>query len=150
MSTPVESRPLQVTRFIKAPRERVFAAWTNPDHVRAWFGPANCRVLDAQIDLRVGGKYRFHVQSDSMGEMAVGGEYREITAPSKLVFTWRWEDDEDWDKIESVVTVEFESKTGGTDVRITHDGFPSPESGGRHEHGWNGCLDKLETLMAAE
>jgi uncharacterized protein YndB with AHSA1/START domain/predicted enzyme related to lactoylglutathione lyase len=148
MSTPVESTSLQVTRLIKAPRERVFAAWTTPDQVKHWFGPAACQVLDAQIDLRPGGAYRFKVFSDSMGEMAVGGEYREITSPSKLVFTWKWEDDENWADITSVVTVDFVEKDGGTEVRIAHEGLPSGESAGRHEHGWNGCLDKLQAREA--
>ena len=147
MSTPAESNRLQVTRHIKAPRERVFAAWTTPDQIKHWFGPASCSVLDAQIDLRVGGKYRFRVNSGGE-EMAVGGEYREISAPSKLVFTWQWEDDEDWAKITSVVTVEFTAKDGGTEVCVMHEGLPSSESAGRHEHGWNGCLDKLVARSA--
>ena len=147
MSTPAESNRLEVTRRIQAPPARVFAAWTTPDQIKHWFGPANCTVLEAQIDLRVGGKYRFRVTNGGE-EMAVSGEYREIAAPSKLVFTWRWEDDEDWAKITSVVTVEFSAKDGGAEVRVQHEGLPSAESAGRHEHGWNGCLDKLAMRSA--
>ena len=148
MSTPIESNRLQVTRQINAPRERVFAAWTTPEQIPHWFGPASCRVLDAKIDLRVGGAYRFRVVSSEMGELVVGGKYREISAPSKLVFTWQWEDDSDWANVTSVVTVDFAEKDGGTEVRITHEGLPSGESAGRHEHGWNGCLDKLVARAA--
>ncbi len=148
MSTSATSNSLQVTRLIKAPRERVFAAWTIADQIKHWFGPATCQVLDAQIDLRVGGKYRFHVTNEGMGEMAVGGEYREINASSKLVFTWQWEDDEDWENVTSVVTVVFTEKDGGTEVQITHEGLPTDEHAGRHEHGWNGCLDKLAARAA--
>lgn len=147
MSTPAASNRLQVIRHIKAPPARVFAAWTTPDQVKHWFGPGACTVLDAQIDLRVGGKYRFCVSADGE-EMVAVGEYREITAPSKLVFTWKWEDDEAWANITSVVTVEFMAKDGGTDVRITHEGLPSAESAGRHEHGWNGSLDKMAARSA--
>jgi hypothetical protein len=143
MSTPTQSSSLQVKRFIKAPPGSVFMAWTTPEQIKQWFGPATCRVLDAKIDLRVGGAYRFHVSSDEMGEMYVRGVYREVKQPSKLVFTWQWEDDADWTNVESVVTVELVAKDGGTEVQITHEGLPSEEHVGRHEHGWNGCLDKL-------
>ena len=147
MSTP--STSLQVKRFIKSPPDRVFAAWTTPEQIKHWFGPATCQVLDAQVDLRVGGKYRFHVSNEGMGEMTVTGEYREIVASTKLVFTWQWEDDEEWKNMESVVTVELFEKKGGTEVQITHEGLPSAAHAGRHEHGWNGCLDKLAARAAA-
>ena len=143
MSTPNPSTSLQVKRLIKSPRERVFAAWTNPEQIKHWFGPASCEVLEAQIDLRVGGAYRFRVFNEPHGEMSVRGEYREVTAPSKLVFTWQWEDDEEWTNVTSVVTVNLVERDGATEVQITHEGLPSDEHAGRHEHGWNGCLDKL-------
>ena len=149
MSTASESNSLQVKRLIRAPRERVFAAWTEAAQIKNWFGPANCRVANAQIDLRVGGQYRFEVSSEEMGTLAVRGEYREVNAPSKLVFTWQWEDDEDWAGVVSTVTVEFAEMTGGTEVVITHTGLPSAESAGRHGHGWDGSLDKLAAGAAA-
>ena len=149
MSTSTPSNSLQVKRFIKSPPDRVFAAWTTPEQIKHWFGPATCSVLDVQLDLRVGGKYRFHVSSEEMGEMFVRGEYHEVSAPVKLVYTWQWEDDSEWENVASVVTVEFIAKDGGTEVRITHEGLPSAEHAGRHEHGWNGCLDKLAARAAA-
>src|SRR3954466_2062918 len=91
---------LRVTRLIKAPRERVFAAWTTPEDIDKWFGPETCKVLSARIDLRVGGEYRFRVNSPSCAEeagkateqvMEVFGIYREIKKPSRLVYTWSWE-----------------------------------------------------------
>ena len=149
MSTSKPSASLQLKRFIQSPPERVFAAWTTPGQIKHWFGPATCRVLDAQVDLRVGGTYRFRVFNEPHGEMSVRGEYREVSAPAKLVFTWQWEDDPDWENVTSVVTVEFFGKDGGTEVQITHEGLPSAEHAGRHEHGWNGCLDKLAARAAA-
>jgi len=149
MSTSNPTTSLQVTRFIQSPPERVFAAWTTPEQLKHWFGPSTCRVLDVQLDPRVGGKYRLRVHSGEMGELVVSGEYREVRAPSKLVFTWKWEDDEDWVNVTSTVTVEMIGKDGGTEVRITHEGLPSDEHAGRHEHGWNGCLDKLAARAAA-
>jgi len=142
MSTISEQHSLQVKRLIKAPRERVFAAWMNPDILKQWFGPDTCQVQTAAIDLRVGGEYRFEVSSDH-GEMSVRGVYREIAPPAKLVFTWQWEDDPEWAEVESLVTVDFIDANGATEVRITHEGLPSEEHRTRHEYGWNGCLIKL-------
>jgi hypothetical protein len=149
MSTSKPSNSLQVKRFIKSSPERVFAAWTTPEQIKHWFGPSTCRVTDAQIDLRVGGKYRFRVFSEEMGEVVSCGEYREVSAPSKLVFTWKWDDDEDWANVTSIVTVEMIAKDGGTEVLITHEGFPTDEHASRHQHGWNGSLDKLAARAAA-
>jgi len=140
---------LQMNRLIKTSRERVFAAWTTPNQIPRWFGPGTCKVLDAQIDLRMGGSYQFRVFNDPHGEMIVSGEYREVISPEKLVFTWRWLDDPDWEDLTSVVTVEFVEVTGGTEVRLTHEGFPSEESAGRHEQGWTSCFDKLQAGAAA-
>jgi uncharacterized protein YndB with AHSA1/START domain/predicted enzyme related to lactoylglutathione lyase len=135
---------LQVKRLIRATPERVFTAWTTPEALKQWFGPDTCRIQSAEVDLQIGGAYRIEVFSEKVGEvMAVGGQYREITPHSKLVFTWKWEDDSDWDGIESVVTVDFVPTGGATEVLISHRGFPSAESRDNHEHGWNGCFVKL-------
>jgi uncharacterized protein len=141
MST-AEANSVQTKRQIKAPRERVFAAWTNQDQIAKWMGPGVCRVLSAKLDVRVGGKYRMLFQTPG-GEMTVSGEYRELQAPSKIAFTWQWQDDEDWQNVTSLVTVELVEKDGGTEVTLTHTGLPSGESAGRHEHGWQGSLEKL-------
>ena len=148
---------LRVTRLIKAPRDRVFAAWTNPDDIYKWFGPETCKVLSARIDLRVGGEYRFRVNSPGCAQeagkateqvMEVFGVYREIKKPSRLVYTWTWEPKDEFG--ESVVTVDFVDKEGFTEVQLTHDKLPTAESRERHGHGWNGCFDKLERLLAGK
>lgn len=152
MSAIATSNSIQLTRLIKATRGCVFAAWTKPGQIKQWFGPSSCHMLNAKVDLRVGGAYRFRVFNEEFGEMDVHGEYREIEEPSKLVYTWRWEDDPDWRNMESLVTVELLEKDGQTEVRVTHEGFPSDESAHNHEQGWKGALDKLQmrATLAAE
>ena len=144
MSTTENAGRLQVTRFIKATPERVFAAWTTPGQLQRWFGPRTCRVVEARVDLRVGGAYSLRTLHEEHGEITARGEYREITAPSRLVFTWSFDDDPDWAGVTSVVTVELAAKNGGTQVTVTHDGLPSGESASNHTEGWQGSLDKLE------
>ncbi len=138
---------LHITRQFKAPRDRVFAAFTSAEMLALWMGPGPCAVSKATVDLRVGGAYRFIIDNPE-GQMCVGGTYREIKAPEKLVFTWAWEDDDDWEGVESVVSIEFLAHGVETEMRFTQTGFPSPESSGRHEHGWGGSFDKLDGVLA--
>ena len=144
-----ESVNLSLSRTFPATRERVFAAWTDPEQVVKWFGPETCRVRDAEIDLRDGGTYRFQVSSPQCGETAVYGQYREVKPPGRLVYTWKWESDPDYADRETLVTVEFIDRGGSTELRLTHENLPNTESGRNHEHGWNGCFDKLANLLAS-
>jgi len=150
MSTKVapETLTLEVKRLIKAPRERVFAAWTTPEDITKWFGPETCRVLSAKVDLRVGGEYHIRAHGVEYGEIEVGGVFREIKRPSRLVYTWGWTDAPMSEIGETVVTVDFVDVDGATEVRLCHEGFPSAEPRDKHSHGWNGCLDKLEKMFA--
>jgi uncharacterized protein YndB with AHSA1/START domain len=149
MSTVIEEQTLKITRRIKAPRERVFAAFTNADSISQWFGPGPVKVLDCTADFRVGGAYRIKSQTPD-GENVVSGVYREITPSSKIAYTWKWEDDEDWVNVESLVTFEFKAFGDETELQLTQTGFPSDESRGRHTHGWGGCLDKLDSLLTGK
>lgn len=139
---------LSMSRRFKAPRERVFAAFATLEAMTPWFGPAGCDVEGDSLDFRVGGTYRLRLKTPK-GENIVSGSYREITPPEKLVFTWKWEDDEDWEKFESVVTLEFHAHGNETELSLTQVGFPVPESRGNHEHGWAGTFDKLDAALGA-
>lgn len=149
MSTTVAIEPLIVSRHFKAPRERVFAAFSSGPMLSQWLGPANGKVLSCDVDFKVGGKYRYAFNSPEMGDMAVNGEYREITPPSKIVFTWQWEDDEDWAKVTSVITIDLVAQGAETELRLTQVGFPVQESRDNHGRGWGMCFDRLEGLLAA-
>jgi uncharacterized protein YndB with AHSA1/START domain/predicted enzyme related to lactoylglutathione lyase len=148
MSTKVaQSLTLEVKRLIKAPRERVFAAWTTPDGILKWIGSDTCRGLSAEVDLRVGGEYRIRTQSEQYGELEVVGVYREVKRPTRLVYTWGWTDSPLGDIGETVVTVDFVDVNGSTEVRLRHEGFPGAELRDQHSHGWNGCFNKLEKMF---
>ncbi len=140
---------LRVTRLIRAPRERVFAAWTTPADITKWLGPDTCQVLSAKIDLRVGGEYRFKVKTEERGEIEVSGVYKEVKRPSKLVYTWAWSGNPEMNMGETLVTVEFVDKNGGTEIQLTHERFSDSETRDQHEYGWNGSLDKLARLVCS-
>jgi uncharacterized protein YndB with AHSA1/START domain/predicted enzyme related to lactoylglutathione lyase len=148
MNTPLVSpNTLIVKRLIKAPRERVYAAWTSAEELKQWFGPESCRVTSARIDLRVGGKYHMDITSERMGEVKLDGVYREIAPPSRLVFTWKFSGPPELEFPDTLVTVDFRGVEEGTDVQITHEELPNAEIRDDHTEGWNGCLDKLQKAL---
>ena len=145
---PKENTSLQIKRVIKAPRDRVYAAWTDPAQMKQWFGPENVQTRDLIADARVGGEFRWDLTNSGGEKMTMRGQYREIQAGKKIVFTWQWEDDEDWENHTSIVTVELADRDGGTELRLTHEQLPNEESRNGHTRGWNSALDKLEKLFS--
>jgi len=138
---------LEIKRFINAPRARVYQAWTDPAQLKEWWGPESVRTRNLVADPRVGGKYRWDLINPEGGEMTVFGEYRELVPGKKIVFTWKWDDDENWEEHNSVVTVELSDRDGGTEVRLVHQKLPSEASRDRHNEGWNSVLDRLEKFF---
>jgi glutathione S-transferase len=142
-----ERTSLEIKRFVNAPRERVYAAWTELAELQRWFGPEEVRTIKIAADVRVGGKYRWDLVKQDGEQWACLGEYRELVPGRKIVFTWKWEDDEAWENHDSVVTVELSDRDGGTEVKLTHEKLPSEESRDRHNEGWNSVLDRLEKFL---
>ena len=143
-----EKTSLEITRFINAPPARVYKAWTDPAELQRWFGPEDVRTIKIDADVRVGGKYRWDIQKQDGEEWSCLGEYRELVPGKKVVFTWKWDDDETWENHNSVVTVEFSARDGGTEVKLTHEKLPSEESRERHNQGWSSVFDRLEKFLS--
>jgi uncharacterized protein YndB with AHSA1/START domain len=145
MSTTTATKPsLTLKRRINATPAKVFAAFTEPQTITRWFGPAGVQKVEAESDLRVGGRYRI------VGYMAndtheVGGVYREIVPNEKLVYTWAWKS---MPERESLVTITFKPEGAGTLLTLTHEQFVDEPARDRHQQGWAGALDKLEKLFA--
>ncbi|PYK74081.1 MAG: SRPBCC domain-containing protein [Verrucomicrobia bacterium] len=138
---------LEIKRVIKARRDRVYAAWTDPAQLRHWFGPATVQTNELIADVRVGGDFRWDLTNAEGEEMTMRGEFRELQPGRKIVFTWQWQDDEDWREHVSVVTVELTDHGADTEVRLIHEQLPSTESRDRHSEGWNSVLDRLEKFL---
>jgi uncharacterized protein YndB with AHSA1/START domain len=116
VTTPSDQE-IRMTRLFNAPRHLVFEAMTKPEHVKQWWGRLGegYSVPVCEIDLRVGGAWRF-VNRHPKGEAAFYGEYKEITPPSRLVFTEIFEQFPD---SVSVVTTEFADEGGKTRMTAT-------------------------------
>ena len=142
-----EKLSLEIERFIKAPRDRVYAAWTDPAQLKKWFGPENIKTRDLIADVRVGGQFRWDCTDPQGKEVTICGEYRELQPGKKIAFTWKHEENEDWKDHNSIVTIEFFDREGGTEVRLTHENLPTEASRDDHEQGWKSVLDKLEKFL---
>ena len=101
-------------------------------------------VGDSQVDLSVGGRYRLRMESPKGNVHTAVGVYREIERPSRLVYTWDWEEESIG---ETIVTVEFNDLGDSTEVVLSHELFPNVEAKAGHEEGWVSCLNQLEQLF---
>ena len=142
MSSHVPTAVLEIVRTFNAPRQVVFDAFSSFDAITSWFGPAECQVQSGTMAFKVGGEYRFHMQTPG-GLMTAAGHYTDISPPARIAFTWRWLEDEEWAPILSQITIEFREQGAATEMRFVQIGFPSEESRNNHEHGWCGSFDKL-------
>ncbi|MEO8751207.1 MAG: SRPBCC domain-containing protein [Casimicrobiaceae bacterium] len=114
--------------------------------MKHWMGPSD-DFGDAEVtmDVRVGGRYRIVMHAQDGELHRVGGEFREIVPNRRLVYTWAWESTPER---ESLVTVEFKPAGQGTELLLTHQRFADTEARDKHQHGWNGCLARLDRFLA--
>jgi uncharacterized protein YndB with AHSA1/START domain len=132
---------LVVRRRIESEARRLAEAWTQPEHLRSWWGPKSVRCTEAEVDLRVGGRYRIVNELPDGTQIVIGGAFTAVEAPRRLVYTWTVTPG---DGERELVTVCFEPVAGNiTEVVVTHERIASPRLRDSHQAGWDGCLDGL-------
>jgi uncharacterized protein YndB with AHSA1/START domain len=142
MLKPADSE-LVLTRELKAPRERVFAAWTDVEQASRWWVPQDCTLLSCKMDVRAGGGWHRRMRVPDGGVIAKWGEYREVVAPERLVFTYITEYADGKVDPETLVTVTFEDLGGRTRLTLRHERFWSEAARVSHTGGWTGALERL-------
>ena len=151
-STATKSGDFVISRVFDAPRELVWKAFADPEHMKHWFGPTGSVIVASKMDFRVGGTYRMEMKTPH-GDLVLRGAWREITPSERIVLTWQWFESVDGkdepDGPETLLTFEFAAVGAETEVRLTQVGLASAESRDGHEHGWNGSFDKLAAQLAA-
>jgi uncharacterized protein YndB with AHSA1/START domain len=140
---------LSMTRGLAAPRERVFRALTSPAELATWWGPRGFTTPEIDLDLRVGGAYRFGMQPPDGDLFHLSGEFLEVEAPRRLVYTFRW-DEPDPDDRETVVRLTLDEVDDGTQVSLSQGVFATEERLELHRGGWTDSLDKLSAHLAAD
>lgn len=150
--TPDTGISLELTRVIRAPRQRVFDAWTRPETIRQWFGPQGFTTPLVKTDAKPGGAYAIHMEGpapspdEQCRRSTVSGMYTKVNPYDLLQFTWAatWAPEE-----ASLVTIHLRDVDGGTELRLVHERFASENSCKGHTAGWTGAMEKLVKLLEA-
>ena len=140
---------VRVSQTIRATPERLFHAWTDPDELRHWWRmeEEGWTFAHASLDVRVGGRYELAMSApDGKLHVAVG-VYRDVRPPTRLAFTWDW-DNPEHRLGETLVTVDFRPTSAlATEVVITHERFTDSKRADSHERGWSQLLRLLDHMI---
>jgi uncharacterized protein YndB with AHSA1/START domain len=142
---------LELEHRYAAPREQVFEAWTSAEVLKRWWAAApTWETPLAEVDAREGGSYRLSMRTDTGEVHTVRGEYKEVSPPERLAYTWSWEEGPEpamAGSESSLVVVEFLEDGGGTLVKLTHSGFAGEQIREVHAQGWKAVLANLERAV---
>ena len=147
---------LEVRRIFSAPREKVFAAWADPEKVKLWmFKDLHAHVnIFHKNDIHPGGQYLVETRDTKTDQVYWGqGTYLEVTPHEKISYTWNWTlgspagPNFHPDSPDTTVTVEFLERGKTTEVRLTHAVFCSQKDFDQHNQGWELCLNALERYL---
>lgn len=144
-------REVVITRIFDAPREPVFKAWTEPEHLMRWWGPRGWTNPACEVALRPSGAWRIVMRAPDGGEYPCGGVYREVVPPGRLVFTNIPHDPEGKPLLDGVATVIFEEHKGKTKLTLQTRAvglvsYPAQMLEGM-EPGWTQSLERLAKFL---
>jgi uncharacterized protein YndB with AHSA1/START domain len=140
---------ISITRVFAAPRERVWREWTEPERFADWFGGGDTQVPLASVsmDVRKGGAWRATMLvGPGRREIRWKGEYREVVAPERLVFTLSDRPDEVYALVTVVLTDLGDDRT---EMRFSQRGGPPPDQWRRAKEGWSSFFDRIQARLAA-
>ena len=149
-------RELIIERIFDAPRDVVFKAWTDPEHLARWWGPNGCTLAVCETDFRPGGGWRFCMRLPDGFEEWQEGVYREIVEPERIVFTYSFpkgsrgftEESAGKPGHQTIVTVNFSDHGGKTKLTLHQAVFETAAVRDDHVRGWNEALDHLASYVA--
>jgi uncharacterized protein YndB with AHSA1/START domain len=141
----LEKPSLAIDRHYPVAPEKVWRAWTDPQVIEKWWGPGQDPVSLAEIDLRVGGRFRIIFGGPQGTEHECAGEYREVVTNRKLVFSWFWP--RTTPERVSRITILFQPAKGGTDLKFLHEQLFNEAVRDSHKRGWTEFLGKLAVFL---
>ncbi len=149
LTTPTD-REIVTERVFDAPRERVFATYTDPESIPQWWGPRRMATTVDRMDVRPGGSWRFVMREPDGQETGFKGIYREVTPPERIVQTFEWEGMPGHVIVETVTFEELGERTKVTTTSLFHT---TEERDGMIASGMEGGLteshERLAELLAA-
>ena len=157
-----DTKSVVIERTYEAPVDLVWKMWTDPEHFKAWYGPQGAAIPVAEMDVQVGGRRLICMEMQTPNgpmQMWFAGEFREVNATDRLVYTDAMSDAEgnlmspesmgmpEGTPAETEVIVELEAAGSGTAMTMTHVGVPADSPGAM---GWNMALDKLGDYIGSQ
>jgi uncharacterized protein YndB with AHSA1/START domain len=146
--TTVDETRVEVRQRLAAAPQKVFAAFAEARLVSRWLKPSpDISLTVLQLDFRAGGAYRFAYSLPNGQTVIVGGSYRAIEPPSKIVFSWIIEPPDEHAGIDSLVTVTITPDGDGAELVIVHERLTLTGAVARHAEGWRGALGRLSAML---
>jgi uncharacterized protein YndB with AHSA1/START domain len=141
-------REIHVERIFDAPRDRVFAAYTDAELIPRWWGPRSTTTVVEELDARTGGFWRFTMRNEDGSETVFRGVFREVTAPERIVQTFEWDGMPGHVSVDTAVFEDLGERTKVTSTSIFHtreerDGMIESDM----ERGMNETYARLDELL---
>ena len=150
VTTPTD-REIHIERTFDAPRDKVFAAYTDPELIPEWYGPRGTTTIVDVMDVRPGGSWRFIMRNSDGSETAFRGTYREVSPPERIVQTFEWEGMPGQVSVETATFEDLGDRTrviGTSLFHTTEERDGMLQSG--MEGGMNETYDRLDELLARQ
>jgi uncharacterized protein YndB with AHSA1/START domain len=138
---------LEIQRVLAAPPTVVFATLSDPAELAQWFGPEGFTVPNLSFEARVGQGYRIEMQPPEGDAFHLSGEFRDVDPPSRLAYTFAWEDP-DPDDVETEVALTLRDLGGSTNVDLLQGPFKTEARRALHRDGWTDSFNKLERMIS--
>ena len=123
----------------------LFAIWTDTKQMARWYAPSDeVELVEIDWDLRVGGGYRFGFRTSDGRIDRLHGEFREVSAPGRLCFTWVWDRANKQEENNTLVEIDFAQSGSQTELRLQHSGFLMDKERDMHKWGWDNILAALK------
>jgi uncharacterized protein YndB with AHSA1/START domain len=145
MNAPAGGLVLELQMVVNSPRERIFSALTESAELARWWGPQGFTMPEIDLDLRVGGGYRFTMQQPGGDRFHLAGTFLEIEPPRRLVYTFGYEEPDPDDR-QTVVALSLEKVGHATALSLSQGEFATEARLELHRSGWTDSFEKLRAL----
>jgi uncharacterized protein YndB with AHSA1/START domain len=139
---------LEIKRVFPVPIRAVFAALNDSDQLKKWWGPKGITVASLNFQPQVGERYRLEMEPPNGKAFHVIGEFRHVDPPTRLAYTFAYEEPDD-DDIETFVDLTLRDLGGSTEVVLTQGPFKTEVRRALHRDGWMDSFDKLDRFISA-
>ena len=138
---------LEIERTLAGPPSLVFEFFTDAGRLARWWGPNGFSIPSLEFEPRAGTAYRIAMQPPEGAAFYLTGEFRQVDPPTRLAYTFRWEDP-DPDDVANVAELSFRERGESTEVSLRQGPFKTEARRELHRAGWGDSFDKLEQLVA--